>query len=213
MDVRMSKTNDPVYVMNKFLLNYMRNVHTIKPALVKKVVGNRISAAILTKTRYADDYQQPFPDVNNVPLMVYSGGLGTSRVTVPVSVGDMVLILFSDRDLGGLMLGSGKTPAEPDDIKTHEYHPVMAIPCMFSLPNEKPIEPGKIVIESGVSRVAVGLDGVVEITAPVVNITAPVTNIIGNIVHTGEYTQNGIPMSTHKHVSASPGNPTGVPQA
>lgn len=209
----MSKTNDPVWIMNKFLLNYMRNIHTIKPAIVKKVVGNKVSASILTQTKYVDGHVQPFPDVNNVPLMVYSGGMGTSRITVPVASGDMVLILFSDRDLAGLMSSSGRSPTVPDDIKTHEYHPIMAIPCMFTLPNEKPIEPGRIVIESGTSRVSVGMDGTVDIVAPVLNLVSPVINMTGNIAHTGEYTLNGVPMSTHKHISASPGNPTGNPQA
>lgn len=193
----MSNTNTPVDIMNKFLLNYMRHVHTIKPALVTKVVGNRVSARILTQTRYKDGHLQPFPDVFDVPLMVYSGGMGTSRITVPVASGDMVLVLFSDRDIASLMTGSGTAPSTPDDIKTHEYHPIAALPCIFTLPNEKPIEPNKVVIESGASRIALGVDGMIE--------------IVGTINHTGSYVLNGLPIETHRHTSAAPGNPTSTP--
>jgi hypothetical protein len=192
----MSNTNDPVYILNKFLMNYMRHIHTIKPAVVTKVVGNRISGTILTQTKYKDGHIQPFPPISNVPLMVYSGGGGTSRITVPVSVGDMVLVLFSDRDYGSL-LQNGASVSIPDDLKTHEFHPIAALPCIFALPDEKPIEPGKIVIESGASRIALGLDGNIE--------------IVGTITHTGSYILNGLPIETHRHTSASPGSPTSTP--
>jgi hypothetical protein len=198
----MSNTNDPVSIMNKFLLNYMRHVHTIKPALVTKVEGNRVSATILTQTKFKDGHIQPFPAISNVPLMVYSGGMGTSRITVPVASGDMVLILFSDRDYGN-MLQTG-TLSAPDDLKTHEFHPIGALPCIFALPDEKPIEPGKVVIESGPSRISVGLNGVVEIAATTINIT-------GTVNHTGSYVLNGLPIETHRHTSASPGSPTSTP--
>lgn len=212
-------------ILNSFIRNYLRGVHTIKPAKVTGVTGNRVKAQILTTTKYVSGKVEVFPDVVDVPLMIYSGTNGTFRITTPIAKGDIVIILFSDRDTGSLLKGKGSV-VEATEIRTHEFHPIAALPCIFTVPNEKPIEPNKIVIESGATSVKVGVDGAVEIIAPTgVTVTSPATVFTGTIActgilplpgassvlmtgdieHTGNYTQvgsfvlNGVTMETHRH--------------
>ena len=224
-----------------FMLDYNRNVHTIKPAVVTAVnnATNTLSAKILTKTLFKDGESVEFVDVTDVPFLILSGTKGISRVTIPVSVGDNVVILFSDRDVGGLMSSSGATPQEPSELKTHTFEPILALPCFFTQANAKPVDPLNIVIENGTSSVKVGSTGLVEIIAPTgMSITTPalqvncpatvftgtiattgilpapsVSNVqmTGDLYHIGSYVLNGVAMETHTHVEQGDGNPVGPP--
>ena len=151
-----------------FMLDYCRHLHTIKPALVTKVdlTKNVLSAKILTSTLYKDGDTSNFPDVVDVPFMVLAGNKGLARVTVPVTAGDNVIILYSDRELGTLASSKGSSVQKPSEIKTHGYYPVMALPDFFTESNAKPIEPNKVVIENGVTSIKMDALGNVEVIAP-----------------------------------------------
>ena len=104
-------------ILNSFIRNYLRGVHTIKPAKVTGVTGNRVKAQILTTTKYVSGKVEVFPDVVDVPLMIYSGTNGTFRITTPVAKGD-------NRAMGATndcILYGGRTfyfirPDEDDDL-------------------------------------------------------------------------------------------------
>lgn len=197
----------------EFLLDYNRNVHTIKPAVVTAVnlQANTLDAKILTKTKYKDGQETTFQDVFSVPFFILSANQGTARITLPISEGDNVLIFFSDRDLGTLLTDTGNTPASPVEIKTHGYEPVLALPCFFTLPNAKPVTPDAVVIENTGTSIIVGVDGTINIQATTVNLTATTVNSVGTINHTGSFVLNGVPVETHGHIEQGDGQRVGPP--
>ena len=226
-----------------FMTDYCRHIHTIKPAIVTKVDLNKntLSAKILTSTLYKDGDTSNFPDVMDVPFMILSGQKGLARITVPIAAGDNVVILFSDRDLAGLMSSGGSSVQKPTQIKTQGYYPVLALPSFFTASNAKTIEPDKIVIENGVTSIKVSATGEVEviapttttITTPLLTVNCPATVFTGTIAmtgiiplegatevamtgtirHDGSYILNDVPMETHTHVEQGDGNEVGPPIA
>lgn len=158
-------SNSQVEALNKFLRDKLRNVHTIKPAIVTKVVGNRVSVKPLTTTKYHDGSHLPFDVLDDVPLMIYSGQRGKARVTVPVGAGDLVMVLCSDRNTGDLLNSTVTKPTHylSDEITPLELYPILAIPCFFTIPTEEAISSTDIVIENGSTKITVSPDGNVEI--------------------------------------------------
>lgn len=219
-----------------FMTDYMRHVHTIKPAVVTKVdlTKNTLSAKILTSTLYKDGETTSFPDVKDVPFFVLAGQKGLARITVPVAVGDNVVILFSDRDMGSLLSSKGSSVQDPSQIKTHGFYPLLALPDFFTESNAKVIEADKISIENGITSIKIGATGEVDIVAPTATTitttaltincpatvftgTVAMTGIIplagasnvtmtGTIQHDGSYILNDIPMESHGHIEQGDGN-------
>ena len=154
--------------MVMFMRDTLRNVHTIKPCYVTKVVGNRVSVKVLTSTKFQDGSLQDMTIIDDVPLMIYSAQRGSARITVPVGVGDLVAVLCSDRDTGELLHSTPNSPrAFPaDEITPLELYPIMAIPQFFPAPMERPISSTDIVVENRSTKVTIKPDGNIELDTP-----------------------------------------------
>lgn len=150
--------------LNKFVRDKLRNVHTVKPCVVTKVTGNRVSVKPLTSTKYHDGSQFDLPVLDDVPLMIYSANMGGARITVPITKGDTVIVLCSDRDTGDLMNSKVTSPqAFPaDEITPLELYPILAMPCFYTIPSEKPISTTDIVIENGTTKISVKPSGDID---------------------------------------------------
>lgn len=161
--------------LNKFMRDKLRNVHTVKPCVVTKVTGNRVSVKPLTATKYHDGSQFDLPILDDVPLMIYSANMGGARITVPIVKGDTVIVLCSDRDTGDMMNTKiTKAQAFPaDEITPLELYPILAIPCFYTIPSEKPISTTDIVIENGSTKISVKPSGDIDLdTTANINATA-----------------------------------------
>lgn len=156
--------NDSVQSLNLFIRDKLRNVHTIKPAVVVRNNGSTVDVSPLTTTRYRDGTQLPFPEIPDVPLMIYSGTKGGARVTVPVVAGDTVMLLCSDRDYGNLLDSTVDTDSVflSDEIEPLGLYPIMAIPCFFTEPEGEPIDTSNIVIENGSTKITVKPSGDID---------------------------------------------------
>ncbi len=158
-------TNTFYQSLERFVRDKLRNVHTIKPAIVTKVNGHTVDAKVITTTRFRDGTQLPMPVFPDIPLMIYSGTKGSARVTVPVSEGDTVLILCSDRDYSDLLDSPVTTDSifPSDSIEPLGINPIMAIPCFFTEPEGTPIDTQNIVVENGSSKITVKPSGDIDI--------------------------------------------------
>lgn len=159
------QTNDYYKALEMFFRDSIRRIATIKPAIVQSVEGNRVRVKPLTKTLYKDGTQLECPELFDVPLLIYSAKKGSARVTVPVSRGDLVVVLFSDRDLGNLLNENitTPTPQDGDELWCLGMYPIMALPCFFTIPQETDIDSENIVIENGTSFITVAPSGDMEI--------------------------------------------------
>lgn len=174
-------------VLNKFVRNYLRQVHTIKPATVTAVnpATNTLSATLLTDTYYPNGTNREFPEVIDVPYFILSGSRGTARVTMPLIPGDLVLILYSDRDYEELLTSDGSTVVNSKNPSTHNYSPLLALPCFYTLPNAIPTDPTNIVVQNGTTSLTMLPNGAV-------NVISPLTTFLGNVAITGGLTVAGV---------------------
>lgn len=118
-----------------FMTNFMRSVHTIKPAVITSVEGNRVRCRITTKTRYSSNREEADqPDIE-VPYLIVSAKRGQARVTVPLTAGDLVVVLFSDRSYGDLLETDGQEIMYNPSKTNHNYDPILAIPCFLTTPD------------------------------------------------------------------------------
>tara|TARA_Y100000593_G_scaffold94032_1_gene191197 strand:- start:13979 stop:14767 length:789 start_codon:yes stop_codon:yes gene_type:complete len=168
-------TNTFYQSLERFVRDKLRNVHTIKPAVVTKNNGHTVNVKVLSTTRYRDGTQLPLPILEDVPLMIYSGTKGNARVTVPVIEGDTVLLLCSDRDFSDLLDSPVDTDSifPSDSIEPFGIHPIMAIPMFFTEPEGKPIDTKNIVVENGTTTITVKPSGDIDIDTPAnINVNA-----------------------------------------
>lgn len=205
--------------MRFFVADYLQDVHTIKPGVVIAVNGNTIDCSILTKTRFNSDTEEEQPDVFGVPFLVISGNRGNAKITMPIQPGDNVLILFSDRNVGELLDSDGQQPVTSYSSLTHNYDPILALPCFFTSPNEIENDTENVVIANGSTTVVIAPDGNVTITAPTVAIEGNAT-ISGDLAVEGditaanvtadtEVTAGSVTLTGHTHLySPGPGSPT-----
>lgn len=200
-----------------FISSYMQKVHTGKPAVVTAVNGNRVDCRILTKTRKDSETEEEQADVFDIPYLILSAKKGTAKITMPVSIGDNVWIVFSDRDMGELMDTDGQSAVSNPSTITHKYYPAMALPCFFTLPNEIENDASNIVIANGSTVLTMAPDGNVTITAPTVAIEGDMTisgnlEVGGNVEADGEmtadeFTAGSVTLTGHKHAYTDDGSP------
>lgn len=150
--------------VNVSIIEALREVHTIKPAVVTSVNGDRVNAKPLTRTAWKDGTQIGVPELIDVPLFIYSANKGKAKVTVPVKEGDPVLVLMSDRDYGPLLdRPVRKTEYVSDDITPLGLNPIAAFPCFFTEPDSIPVDSEDIVVENEGSTVNISPAGDISI--------------------------------------------------
>lgn len=183
--------------LEKFFVSFARDINTIKPGVIQSVSGTTANIKILSKTRSYSGVQTEFMDVYNVPIFCLQAQRGQSYISMPVMPGDNVIVLFSDRNTGNLRNTAGVSAVDSDDVKTHTYEPLMAIPWLFTFPNTIPPNTGNITISNSGSRIDMLPDGTI--------------NVFGNINLTGNLAVNGIDFLTHIH--NTPAGPSDPPQS
>lgn len=186
-------------ILEKFLRNALKQVHTIKPAKVVSIdhSGNRLKAKILTDTYYPNDTNIPQPDVFDVPFFVLSANRGDAKITMPIAVDDLVLILFSDRDYETYLDTDGQSLVKCKNIKTHDYNPILALPSFYTPASATEVSSSDIAIENGSTTIKISPDGDINInTSTAVNVTSPTSTFNGNVVVNGDMSVNGSVGST-----------------
>ena len=198
----MSRDSSLVDNLNSLINARLNTVNTQLPAKVTSVnyETNSLNAKPLIATRYSDEAQVDYPELFDIPFMILSGNSGNARITIPIQVGDTVLVEFAQRDLQGFYQSDGKTLSKSYSGTAMGMYPILAIPCLYTARSAKPISSSDIVIENGSSSITMTPNGDVTIRANV--------DIIG-----GRLTHNGINVGDdHKHSGVmSGGSVSGAP--
>jgi phage baseplate assembly protein gpV len=190
-------------------------VFTSIPAIVTSVNydENHVNAQPLIKTKFSDGSQLASPELFHVPIFILSAGQGSARVTLPVKVGDTVLVMFSQRDHTEFYGSNGKTQVDAASEVTHSMYPILALPGLFTKASAKTLDSTNIIVENGSTKLTV---------APSGNITADCPNLIvnGNLTVNGDVAANGSSLThngtdvgdTHTHGGVlAGGSNTAVP--
>lgn len=139
------------------------------------------------------------PVLVDVPVVFPSGG-GFS-ITIPLAVGDEVLVVFGARCIDSWWQSGGVQ--KPAEARMHDLSDGFAIPGPRSQPNVLPsVSATDLTIrnEAGTQFISLKPNGTISIKASTVNIE-------GNLVVTGEVTGGLVPvgLSTHVHTGVTTG--------
>ena len=95
--------------------NALSNAHTMLPARITSVNYDTGTASVqpLVRNYIGLNKSQDYPQLQNVPLVIMSGNAGKASVTFPISAGDTVIVMFSERDPTTVLDGNGDKPSEP----------------------------------------------------------------------------------------------------
>lgn len=179
--------------LDLFFRDKLREVHTCKPAVIVAINGNMADVQPLTRQKYFDGEQLGYPVIYDVPLMIYSAARGDARVTVPLAVGDNVIVFFSDRDFGELLETEASQPINSESITPLSLYPIFAIPSFFTFTNQRDFDSENIVIENKSSKISIAPDGNIEMTTQAdvnvtcanANVTAETANVTAEVNITG----------------------------
>lgn len=207
-------------VMRSGFISQMSGVYTCIPCLVIGVSGlaeARVDVQPSINKRYTNERVEEHPPILSVPVVFPSSS--TSSFTFPISVGDTVLCVFSQRGLDSFKSGGGGF-VTPTDFRKFDKRDAIAIPGLFpfgksvnkqsnrSLPHnvadavishnlgggnevEIRLKPdGSLNIKSPTTVNVQCKDAIVNATASM-TITTPSTEWTGNMTFTGNITLNG----------------------
>ena len=102
-----------IEVLEAFLLQESRNIHTTIPAKVISVDYDTCTVVARPQIRTMVDpitkHEVAALDVEDIPIIFTSAKRGSARITVPVSVGDVGLIIYCERETEKYLLSNGTT--------------------------------------------------------------------------------------------------------
>jgi hypothetical protein len=102
-----------IEILESFLLQESRNIHTTIPAEVISVNYDTCTVVARPLIRMMIDpntkYEVAARDVEGIPIIFTSAKRGAARVSVPVSEGDVGLIIYCERETEKFLLSNGTT--------------------------------------------------------------------------------------------------------
>ena len=215
MDQR-ERWEDPQEAMRSALDGRQATMWTALPGIIQSVdadgtvsVSPAIKARMVTKAGV-------FSDVN-LPLLIHcplvTPGGGGFALTLPVAVGDEVLVVFASRCIDGWWQYGGVQPQV--EYRMHDLSDGFAIPAYLS----QPMLPGSVSANTAQLRSKDGLAYVELGAGHKVNIVSPGdVTITGNLKVTGEITAgfgtgDSVTLQQHKHGTGAAAAGTSVPTA
>lgn len=181
------------------------------PAQVLAYDHTNQRASVQPMLRKIDGESRPI--IPNVPVIFPRAG-GAS-LTMPVNVGDAVLLVFLDRSIDDWLARGGEVSLT--DVRAHNYNDAVALPGLMPFTGNGPPNNDDVLIEYAGARIIMKANGSVEIIAPTtiqgnVNIQGSLS-VSGTINAGGDVVGAGISLSGHVHGGVeSGGSTTGGPQ-
>lgn len=207
MSVKTNREPSLADVINTGLTGLSLGMRVMLPGKIQKLSNDRKKADIepLIRSRfinYSGEQQvEDFPIVPDVPMCNLQAG--EFFISMPVNVGDHVMMIFCDRSLD-LFLSSDGEVTDPLDVRTHDLTDAIAIPCLYPF--------SSMVGNTSSTNIVIGKDGGSQIhvksgevalgsetPSDAVALASKVQAALDSIVNT---------FNTHTHTSSSPGNPT-----
>ena len=164
------------------IVDYNGVTATVRPALAKQLANGETLAA---------------PQIVRVPICWPTGMGGLAQVSVPLQVGDPVLLHFSERAIDDWLSGTDGPPGDP---RQFDLSDAFATPIMR--PSNGTADTENVSISFGTASLKITPDGSLLIDAPA-----------GTAITGGPLTHNGVNVgSTHVHIEQGDGNPVSTPQ-
>lgn len=182
-------------LISNMIFEALTNLHTATVGRVEAINSNNTVSIKPCINRLVDGKSIELPIFTDVPCFILQGG--SSFITMPISVGDYALLVFSERCIDSWWAGSNSST--PLEYRMHDYSDGFAFvgfnPLSSLIPTSEDIH-----INGDVSMI-----GNLTITGDL--------NVIGTITATVDIVGGGISVKNHTHggVQAGTSN-TGVAQ-
>lgn len=168
------------------------DVHTCLPAKVVDVdvVQGLCNVQPVLKTEFADETIAELPVINNVPIATYRAG--AAFISLPLKVGDMVMLVFSERSLDIWQAKGGIV--DPVDPRKFDLSDAIAYPGVYPA-IDPPIgaDPDSIVIRNNITTLTVRPDGKFRFDGAVFELLQTLTDLVDVLSTT---TAGGDPLSS-----------------
>lgn len=233
MDPR-ERTRDRELAVGAALDGRQAEIWTCLPGIVQSFDATKMTCSVQPTVQGQFRNQQGAYQNQTLPLcvdcpVVFFGG-GGFLMTVPISAGDEVLIVFSSRCIDGWWQTGQISPQA--EFRMHDLSDGFVLPKVFSLtkiPAGVSTTSAQLRTLDGTASIELAPGGIINLLAPGgVNVIGPLNvsgagggagsaaltgdfTLNGSLTATGEVTASSIPLSSHSHpVTTAPGE-TGNP--
>ncbi|UZZ63931.1 hypothetical protein A71_125 [Escherichia phage A7_1] len=148
--------------LSVFVGRYLRNnVHT---NIRGTVVGVNyaipsVDVKPMAQTEFENGTVEAYPVIYDVPINFPSGAGGKARLSMPIKVGDLVGVAFSERN-----------ESDFKDVNTHQLFPGWAVTQIFTEGNGKAAHPDNVVLENDKGVMTLMPDGTMTFQNPAANL-------------------------------------------
>lgn len=108
----------------------LSNTHTSSVAKITKITGSTISVKLVFK-RVINNVEIELPEFSEVPIFTLQGG--SNYRIMPLSIGDYVLLIFSERCIDDWYYGADNK--KPRENRMHDYSDAIAIVGLNNVKN------------------------------------------------------------------------------
>lgn len=153
--------NNFVTTLNDLIQNNLADVHTMLPGKITSVNYGSGQASVLplVKTQIGVNKSIAYPEMSNVPLVIMSGNGGKARITFPISAGDTVIVLFSERDPTNMLASTGTDAVAPVQTAYLGLYPIGILACISTNSGAKSISNEDVVLENDKGSIGLKPDG------------------------------------------------------
>lgn len=215
-----SARSQGVTALDSTLYSHDLKFENMIPAVVVEYdrKNNKATVRPAISVVFMDGSVRPREELVEIPTLALGGG--NFVISLPLKAGDLGWIHAADRDLSEFK--KTLSISVPKHGVLHKFGQGMFIPDIFRQYTINQEDEGAMVIQStdGATRISIRGDNI-KITAPTgVVVDTPLTTFTGNVnvsknlnvaqsaTIVGEATVSGIAVSSHGHISSSPGNRT-----
>ena len=166
-----------VQLFNQYLKIASRDIHTQTPAKVLEVDYDKgfvtVQPLLKTVIDIGKEEEVELLPIDEVPIMMISSKRGKSRLSTPVSVGDVGILFFSERDTGNYLNSEGDKLVNSGEYAGVGFEgqlpPIGFFPEIFTASANRKIRSDATVLEDGKASVALKESG--EVTVKNDNVT------------------------------------------
>ena len=141
-------------VIQSHIREAMRSLYTSLPAKVTKVgksgTGVVVDVQPLINKIEADGAAYESDILPDVPVIMPAGG--GALISLPVAVGDTVMLMFSMRSIDEFLASDGTTLQTPFSKRTHHLSDAVAITGLFTEVNSPDIDPNNLQLRNGIGE-------------------------------------------------------------